>query len=310
MSNPRRSRLSIPTIVLVVAAAAVAALAGPPLAGMRAGTGPATPPAGTEPATPPAAGTSPATPPAAGVEAVAPVVLELFTSQGCSTCPPADRLLAELGRDGAAGQVVPLAFHVDYWDRQGWTDPFDSSHWSQRQQRYAHALTGDRLATPQLVIDGRDTCIGSKRDEVLRKIAEARAQPPAAAVDLEIEDQGRGGARSRLRVKAGVRVLRQTSSRDLDLWVALTQSGLVTEVKGGENATATLHDDFVVRRFEKALTVRGRAGEQRAKELDLALDPSWPLADLAVAAFVQDPSSLVIVGAARTPVAAQPRTSP
>jgi hypothetical protein len=308
VSKQRRSRLSIPEFVLM-AVAAVAAVAVSPLAGMHAGA------AGTGPATPPDAGNSgsaasaavPSAPPAG---TGAPVVLELFTSQGCSTCPPADRLLAELGRDGVAGQVVPLAFHVDYWDRQGWTDPFDSSHWSQRQQRYAHALTGDRLATPQLVIDGRDTCVGSKRDEVLHKIAEARAQAPAAAVDLEIEDQGRGGARPRLRVKAAVRVLRQTSSRDLDLWVALTQSGLVTEVKGGENATATLHDDFVVRRFEKALTVRGRAGEQRAKELDLALDPSWPLADLAVAAFVQDPSSLVIVGAARTPVAAQPRTSP
>ncbi|HXL59659.1 MAG TPA: DUF1223 domain-containing protein [Mycobacterium sp.] len=249
-------------------------------------------------------------PPAAGAEGGAPVVLELFTSQGCSTCPPADRLLSELGRGGSAGAVIPLAFHVDYWDRLGWTDPFDSPRWSQRQQSYAHALSGDRLATPQLVIDGRGECVGSKRDEVLRKIAEARAQPPAAAVDVVIGDPGRGGARSRLRVKVAVRVLQQTSSRDLDLWVALTQSGLVTEVKGGENATATLRDDFVVRRLEKAFTVRGRAGEQRTKELDLALNPSWPLADLAVAAFVQDPSSLVIVGAARSPVAAQPRTEP
>jgi hypothetical protein len=251
-----------------------------------------------------------AVPPAAGAEGGAPVVLELFTSQGCSTCPPADRVLSELGRGAAAGQVIPLAFHVDYWDRTGWADPFDSSQWTQRQQRYAHALTGDRLATPQLVIDGHGACVGSKRDEVLSKIAEARTQAPAAAVDVTIGDTGRGGSHPRLRVKVGVRVLQQTSSRDLDLWVALTQSGLVTQVKGGENATATLHDDFVVRRFEKAFTVRGRAGEQRTKDLDLALDPSWPLGDLEVAAFAQDPSSLVIVGAARSPVAAQPRPGP
>ena len=282
MSKLRSSRLSILSIVLTVAVTASSA-------GSAGGPG---------------------VPPAPGAEAGAPVVLELFTSQGCSTCPPADRLLSELGRGVAAGQVIPLAFHVDYWDRQGWTDPFDSPQWSQRQQRYAHALTGDRLATPQLVIDGHGECVGSRRDEVLSKIAEARAQPPAAAVDLAIGDPGRGGAHPRLRVKVTVRVLRQTSSRDLDLWVALTQSGLVTQVKGGENATATLRDDFVVRRLEKAFTVRGRAGEQRTKELDLALDPSWPLADLAVAAFVQDPSSLVIVGAARSPVAAQPRTEP
>ena len=289
----RKSCLSIPARLLTLgfmAVTAVAAVAGSPQAGTPGGAG------------------APDAPPAAGAEAGAPVVLELFTSQGCSTCPPADRLLSELGRGGsAAGQVIPLAFHVDYWDRQGWTDPFDSPRWSERQQRYAHALSGDRLATPQLVIDGRGACVGSKRDEVLSKIAEARAPAPAAAVDLAIGDPPRGGAHPRLRVKLAVRVLRQTSSRDLDLWVALTQSGLVTEVKAGENASATLRDDFVVRRLEKVLTVRGRAGEQRAKELDLALDPSWPLADLAVAAFVQDPSSLVIVGAARSPVAAQPR---
>jgi hypothetical protein len=298
VSKLRISRLSIPAIVLIVAVTAVAAVAGSPPAGTTGSVGSAGSAGG------------PGVPPPAGADTGAPVVLELFTSQGCSTCPPADRLLSELGRGVAAGQVIPLAFHVDYWDRQGWTDPFDSPQWSQRQQRYAHALSGDRLATPQLVIDGHRECVGSRRDEVLSKIAEARAQPPAAAVDLAMADPGRGGAHPRLRVKVTVRVLRQTSSRDLDLWVALTQSGLVTQVKGGENATATLRDDFVVRRLEKALTVRGRAGEQRDKELDLALDPSWPLADLAVAAFVQDPSSLVIVGAARSPVAAQPRSQP
>ena len=312
MSKQRRPRPSIPEFVLMAVAAVTAAAVSPP-AGIHAGAAVAQS-AGTAAAQPAGAGgtsaAGPAVPPAAGAETGAPVVLELFTSQGCSTCPPADRVLSELGRGVVAGQVIPLAFHVDYWDRSGWTDPFDSSQWTQRQQRYAHALSGDRLATPQLVIDGRGECVGSKRDEVLRKIAEARTQPPAAAVELAIDDPGRGGARSRLRVKVAVRVLRQTSSRDLDLWVALTQSGLVTAVKSGENAAATLHEDFVVRRLEKALTVRGRAGEQRAKELDLALDPAWPLADLAVAAFVQDPSSLVIVGAARSPVAAQPRAQP
>ena len=296
VSKLRPLRLLIPALVL-------AAAAGSPLAGMHGGAVQAAP-AGPGGGTGAAAGPSVA--PAAGAEAGGPVVLELFTSQGCSTCPPADRLLSELGRDGSAGQLVPLSFHVDYWDRLGWSDPFSSSRWSQRQQQYAHALSGDRLATPQLVIDGRSQSVGSKRDEVLRQIAAARARRPAAAVDLAMDAPGRAGARSRLRVKVSVRVLEQTASRDLDLWVALTQSGLVTEVKGGENAAATLHDDFVVRRLEKAFTVRGRAGEQRSKELDLALDPSWPLADLAVTAFVQDPASLVIVGAARSPVAVHP----
>lgn len=300
MSKVRKSRLLIPALVL-------AAAAGVPLAGAHGGAvrAAAAVPGGGAGA---AAGQS--VQPVAGAAAGAPVVLELFTSQGCSTCPPADRLLSELSRDGSGGELVPLAFHVDYWDRLGWSDPFSSARWSQRQQHYAHALSGDRVATPQLVIDGRSQCVGSKRDEVLRLIAAARAQPPAAAVDLAMDAPRRDGSRSRLRVKVSVRVLQQTASRDLDLWVALTQSGLVTQVKAGENAAATLHDDFVVRRLEKAFTVRGRAGEQRAKELELELDPSWPLSDLAVAAYVQDPASLGIVGAARSPVAVPPRAGP
>jgi len=300
MSRPRMAFLSIAALAALVAAAGAA---GSALTGMHGGAGSTAPPG----AGSPAAVTGPGGPPAGGAAAGGAVVLELFTSQGCSTCPPADRILSELGRDGSAGEVIPLAFHVDYWDRLGWSDPFASPQWSKRQQTYAHALTGDRVATPQLVIDGRSACVGSKRDEVLSKIAAARAQPPGAAVDLAVDAAGRTGGRSRLRVKVSVRVLQQqAASRDLDLWVALTQSGFVTAVKGGENASATLHDDFVVRRLEKAFTVRARAGTERAKELDLDVDPAWPLADLAVAAFAQDPSSLAIVGAARAPVTAQP----
>jgi hypothetical protein len=245
--------------------------------------------------------TAPVSAAGGGADDSAPVVLELFTSQGCSSCPPADRLLSELVRDGSAGKVIPLGFHVDYWNHLGWSDPFSSARWSKRQQGYAHALSGDRLASPQLVINGRGECIGSKRDEVLSKIAAARAQPPAAAVELALDAPGRAGAGSRLRVKATVRVL-QPTARKLDLWVALTQSGLATHVKGGENASAILRDDFVVRRFEKALTVRGQAGAQGEKVLDLDLDASWPLADLAVTAFAQDPDSLAVVGAAALPV--------
>src|ERR1700674_450856 len=303
VSKLRTVRLLIPALVL-------AAATGSPLAGMHGGAvqaAPAGPSGGTGAAE---AAARRDVPSAAGAEAGGPVVLELFTSQGCSTCPPADRLLSELGRDGSAGQLVPIAFHVDYWDRLGWSDPFSSSRWSQRQQQYAHTLSGDRLATPHLVIDGRSQTVGPQRDGGRAQMAAGRAQRPAAAVDLAMDAPSRGGARARLRVKVSVRVLEQTASRDLDLWVALTQSGLVTAVKGGENAAATLHDDFVVRRLEKAFTVRGRTGEQRAKELDLTLDPSWPLADLAVAAFVQDPASLVIVGAARSPVAVQPPAQP
>src|SRR5260370_15606082 len=86
----------------------------------------------------------------------APVVLELFTSEGCSSCPPADALLSDLG--SSTKSVVPLAYHVDYWDLLGWSDPFSSHQWSERQSAYALALKLNGGYTPQIVIDGAWHC--------------------------------------------------------------------------------------------------------------------------------------------------------
>jgi len=92
-----------------------------------------------------------------------PVVVELFTSQGCSSCPPADRLLSKLSRDPRlAGRVIPLAFHVDYWDYIGWRDPFASPRWSQRQKDYARVFRSNRIYTPQLVVSGSTEGVGSQ----------------------------------------------------------------------------------------------------------------------------------------------------
>ena len=104
----------------------------------------------------------------------APLVIELFTSQGCSSCPPADRLLGRLAHDGSVGgrPVAPLAFHVDYWDDLGWPDPFALPAWTERQRSYAHALGDDRVYTPELVVGGRAGMVGSNVPRVLRAIAD------------------------------------------------------------------------------------------------------------------------------------------
>jgi hypothetical protein len=225
-----------------------------------------------------------------------PVVVELFTSQGCSSCPPADRLLSQL--DGAVheGQVIPLAFHVDYWNHLGWSDPFSSPRWSARQVAYGRAFRAAGIYTPQLVVNGRSECVGSRRDQVARRIAEARAAEPAGDVRLAAEETAAGAARA-LRVQVGARLLRPAAG-PLDLWVALTQSGLTTSVGAGENASATLRNDFVVRRLEKALTLGAGAGSERSGEVSLPLDPAWRASRVTVVAFLQDPASLAIEGAA------------
>lgn len=226
-----------------------------------------------------------------------PVVVELFTSQGCSSCPPADRLLTELGKDPRlAGRVIPLAFHVDYWNYIGWTDPFSSRRWSERQQAYGRAFHASRIYTPQLVVGGRTECVGSQEPLVRKRIADAlaaEAAGPAGRLSLDVAPEA-----GRLRVRVGAKLARQAAAGNLDAWVAIVETGLSTPVGAGENASRTLRNDHVVRRLEKAFTVSGAAGAAGSGELVLGLDKRWKAPDLRVVAFLQDPATLAIHGAA------------
>jgi hypothetical protein len=229
-----------------------------------------------------------------------PVVVELFTSQGCSSCPPADRLLSRLKRDSRlAGGVIPLAFHVDYWNHLGWSDPFSSSRWSQRQLDYAHVFHSNRIYTPQLVVNGRTECVGSEEAEVMRRIRDALAADPPGVVDLAVPE---AAATAGAKVTVTARLLRPVAGPGPDVWVALTESGLTTPVGAGENARATLHDDQVVRVLVKAFSA---GGEARSAEVTLPIDGKWNRAALDVVAFLQDPRSLTIYGAASRPLAAR-----
>ena len=233
---------------------------------------------------------------ASGSPQAAPAVLELFTSQGCSSCPPADRLLTRLAQEPAlAGKVIPLSFHVDYWDYIGWRDPFASPRWSERQRDYGRAFRSNRIYTPQLVVNGRTECVGSHEQVVRKQIAAALAAPSAARVSLET---GRPGPDGRLKARAGAELVRAAAGRDLELWVVGWETGLVTPVKEGENAAHTLKNDHVVRRLEKALSLPGKAGARESAEIVLGLDKRWKLENLGVAAFLQDPVTRVIHGAA------------
>ncbi len=140
-----------------------------------------------------------AAPPAAGSVAV----VELFTSQGCSSCPPADRLLSAIAAEPAfAGKVVPLAYHVDYWNYIGWQDPFSSADWSTRQKQYAQAYDTNRIYTPQLVVNGTDEMTGSEERKVRSAIARALAEVPP--VDLSQNHRlSRRGAAARCRRAGG-----------------------------------------------------------------------------------------------------------
>jgi hypothetical protein len=222
-------------------------------------------------------------------------VVELFTSQGCSSCPPADRFLSKLAQDSRyRGKVIPLAFHVDYWNQIGWQDPFSSARWSERQKGYAHAFHSNRIYTPQAVINGRAECVGSQESDVLARVNEALSQQPPARVTLAFEPPAPDAP---LRVKASAEVVRAAGSGELELWIALYESGLSTAVQAGENASRTLRNDRVVRRLEKVLALPATAGATKQGEVALGIDKRWKTSEMGVAAFLQDPATGVIYGA-------------
>jgi hypothetical protein len=215
---------------------------------------------------------------------VTPVV-ELYTSEGCSSCPPADRWFSTLAADAAAGRVVPVAFHVNYWDYIGWKDPFGSEAATRRQREVQAAVGARYVYTPQVVLGGRD--FREWRGAALATSLEAiRRQPARATIDITVKaDPARG-------IEVASRATAQPGAR-ADGWVLLvaaTQDGLSSRVTAGENRGERLAHDFVVRDF----AVHRGLGEATS-----AFKPArgWNLARMSVAAFVQDARSGEVVQA-------------
>jgi hypothetical protein len=167
-----------------------------------------------------------------------PVVVELFTSQGCNSCPPAEALLGELAK---RHDVLPLAFHVDYWDYIGWKDPFGSPDATDRQQRYSRALGLNMVYTPQMVIDGTHDAVGSDQAAVNAAIAASAAEPKLKLVVLR-DDQGK----YKVDIPAG-----DPGKEAATVWIALFDHAHKTEVQRGENAGQTLVEYNIVREWHK-----------------------------------------------------------
>jgi len=225
-----------------------------------------------------------------------PVVLELFTSQGCSSCPQAEKVLSLLGRDESTRKrVIPLAFHVDYWNELGWFDPFSAREWSTRQAVYARAFGIDSSYTPQLVVNGRTELNGSDGKKVLSELAQDIERQPAATVSLTA--QKAAGAKAELSVGVTAVLNERVEASKLEALVVVFESGLVTPIGAGENSGRTLENDFVVRRLKSAFSLDAKPGSRKEKALTFKLDPAWKLEKVGVAAFLQDPSSMRIYGA-------------
>lgn len=215
-------------------------------------------------------------------------LLELYTSEGCDSCPPADRRLSALrSRADLAGKLVPLAFHVDYWDRLGWKDRFGSAQYTERQYAMARLARSRSVYTPQFLKNGRDWRGGESL---------AGAADSAAGAHLMLRLAA--GADAELVINGEARMARP----GLEAWLAVYENALETSVGAGENSGKTLRHDYVVRRLIGPLTP-GRDLRAPLRHA-LMLDPAWKRADLGVVAFVQDRISGEVVQALQRPLCA------
>jgi len=211
-------------------------------------------------------------------------VLELYTSEGCDSCPPADRWVSELpARKLTADRVIALAFHVDYWNDLGWIDPFSQSQFSARQRQQSRRRGASFVYTPQLLLNGQDYRRAVLFDDFESKVKTFNQLKPQAQIRLRLT-----GSADALDSQVDVNAENARQLR-AEVYLALFENNLATAVKAGENKGRMLTHDFVVREFvgPLALDDKGRLSYTH----HFALDASWKPHDLHLAAFVQDPRS-------------------
>ena len=218
----------------------------------------------------------------------APVLVELFTSEGCSDCPPADDLLNAMARGQSMNlNVIPLAFHVTYWDQDGWRDRFSDMKYTARQQDYQFQFHTPSIYTPQAVVDGEYQTVGNNPGKVFALIRKATADEKPAAVTVTAN----GGS---VTVES-----RGPASGSAKVWLAITEDDLTTDVKAGENKAKTLHHNAVVREIESIGKTKDGAFN---RTLPLKLKSDWQRDKLHAVAFVQDGHGHVL-GAGTTRIA-------
>jgi len=210
-------------------------------------------------------------------------LLELYTSEGCDSCPPADRWFSSLHLGPDAPHAAALAFHVDYWDRLGWRDRFASAAYTQRQYEQMRRHDTSFVYTPQVLLQGGDFASWRSAGQPTSALAVINARPPRATIELAATRTNHAS----IAVDVHVRVLLAPERAHAVVAVALVQSGLSSDVKAGENEGKHLVHDHVVRAWQAGLAVDAGGELQRRVELPLPSDGG----PLEVVAFAEDGAS-------------------
>lgn len=215
-------------------------------------------------------------------------VIELFTSQGCSSCPSADKLLSQTITDAKKDgkKIFALSFHVDYWNRLGWADPFSERKYTERQNNYAQSISGSSVYTPQMVVNGDVQFVGSNQSELNSAIKKSLSKPSIVSFkNLTATYSANSGVHVQYNIEGEV--------AGSVINFALVSLSETTNIKRGENEGRTLKNENVVRQF---VSQRANASGQ----IDFALSPMPDKSNCAVVAYLQHENDSKVIGAAMT----------
>jgi len=223
-------------------------------------------------------------------------LIELYTSEGCDSCPPADRWFSKIALDPAKSRAATLAFHVDYWDRLGWRDRFGNAAFTARQHEEVQRQRGGFAYTPQVVVAGRDFPQWRAPTQPEAAIAAVNARPPKATIELAAQPRG---ARA-TDVELSVRVPEPRDRATTRIHVALVQSALTSDVAAGENAGKHLSHDHVVREWRAGLKpdAKGEVRERLSFTLPAETGP------LTIVAFAENAGTGDVLQALSLPLCA------
>lgn len=229
-----------------------------------------------------------------GSDVRTPLLVELFTSEGCSSCPPADRFLQTLDGQPIHGvEMIVLSEHVDYWNHIGWKDPYSASFYSQRQSAYAKRFGLDSVYTPQMVVDGTSEFVGSNSDLADKTFRKAMSVPKLPVHLSSVSADASNTLHAHLEIGALDAPL---GSREADVYVAVALNRAESQVSAGENSGHRLAHVSVVKSLTKVGALK--QGQVLAQDVQLKLGPGSDSSGLRLIAFVQEPRQGRVLGAA------------
>ncbi len=239
--------------------------------------------------------------PAFAAETRMPVLVELFTSEGCSSCPPAEGMLQQYTKSQpfAGVEIIPLAWHVDYFNTP-WVDPYSSRQYTARQKEYVDRFNLRSCYTPQVVVDGSAEFVGGQKPEFADAMANA-AKHPKGIVALSIDSTDEKSAR----VKIDASKLPEISRGDTaEVLIAVAENGLLNPVKRGENAGSKLRHAAVVRFVRQVGQIDPKSPGQFRGETTIEFKPEWKRDQLQVVALVQESRTGRVIAVGTSPVSA------